>query len=237
MADLTPVLVLTRPEAQSHSFLKDVRHALGRELDVVISPVMRIEPVSFSLELSDFRTIIITSQNALSMVQNRLTGLTVRTVGAGTAEAANTLGAHAICLGESVEGFLARADQVQGPAVHLHGRHTQGNLVHRLQEKGIIAEGCVVYDQVEQPLTGDARKALARGSTITPVFSPRTAALVATYPIHENVAVLAISDAAANAWTAPGRISVAEFPDKESMIRLTCSVLSSDRLVASPSRR
>lgn len=75
----------------------------------------------------------------------------------------------------------------EGPLVHLHGRHTRGDIAARLTKAGVLTSGQVIYDQVAMPLTAQARAALT-GETpiILPVFSPRSAQL-----IRENGAILA----------------------------------------------
>ncbi|MEO0915881.1 MAG: uroporphyrinogen-III synthase [Pseudomonadota bacterium] len=237
MADAASVLVLTRPEAQSQSFLDAVCAGLKRNADAIISPVLRIEPVSFDVRLEDYRTIIVTSQNALPAAGSRLKGLQVRTVGAGTAVAAQRLGADAMSLGKDVDDLLKRSDEIEGPVIHLRGTHTRGDLVKRLRQAGIIAEGCVVYDQVAQQLTPEAQAALANGSAIVPVFSPRSAALVSAHIVHEGTLVIAISETTAAEWNAPGQIRVANRPDLQAMLVLTHTALSADHLVAPPPRR
>ncbi|MEM7717621.1 MAG: uroporphyrinogen-III synthase [Pseudomonadota bacterium] len=237
MADLKSVLVLTRPETQSLSFMEDLNRELGYEVPAIIAPVLRIDRVPFTVEFSSYRTIIISSRNALTDLVGRLSGLNVRTIGEATAAAARDLGAQAVCLGVDIEDFLTRADQVEPPALHLHGRHTRGDLVGRLRESGISAKGCIVYDQVSQQLAPNACAALAQGTAIVPVFSPRSAALVAAHPVHADTRVLAISEAAASAWNAPGRVTVALRPDRAAMVELVVYTVSSGHLVAPTQRR
>ncbi len=223
MADQGPVLVLTRPEPQSRAFLAECRSRLDRDIDAVISPIMRIDPKPYDLDLERFKTLIVTSRNALEQIRSPLEGRTVLTVGKRTAEHASALGAVATCLGETVDAFVSTASDIIGPAVYLRGVHSRGDLAARLRAKGFSVEECEVYDQVAQPLTKAAVTALAGGRALVPVFSPRSAALVSRSPVHPDTVVLAISRAAADAWSAEGRVRVSERPDKNAMLDLVAT--------------
>lgn len=220
MADPSPVLVLTRPERQSREFLADCKARLGANLRAIVSPVMHIEAVPFGIEFDHYRTLIVTSANALVYVGTELAGRRVVTVGEGTAARASEFGADAFCLGETVEAFLRNAENLEGPAIHLRGVHSRGNLAKKLTEQGTVTDECMVYDQVAKPMSEPAIAALALGSAIVPIFSPRTAALVSRHSIHPDTQVLAISPAALEAWNGPGRAIVADRPDKAAMLDL-----------------
>ena len=220
MADEERVLLLTRPEPQSRSFLADCRARLGHEIASIVSPVMRIDPVPVEADLDRYATLIVTSRNALDQVAGSIGDRTVRTVGQRTADHASMLGADAVCLGDTVEAFLERADEIDAPAVHLRGVHSRGDLAARMTAKGIEVDECVVYDQVEQPLSDEAQAALAAGQAVVPIFSPRTSALVSAHGAHPETVILAISDAAAAAWGGKGRVHVARRPDKDAILDL-----------------
>lgn len=217
MTDPRPVLVLTRPEPQSRAFLADCEAHHGRPLHAVVSPALQIKPVPYDVDLDRFQTLIVTSQNALDHVDKSLVGRQVATVGKRTAERAAELGANSVCLGETVETFLENAESLKGPALHLRGVHSRGALADRLNQLGVLADECVVYDQLAKPLSEGAKSALANGMGVVPVFSPRTATLVSRYPVHPETQVLAISQATSEAWTAAGRLTVADQPNHAAM--------------------
>lgn len=218
MLEPEQTLVLTRPEAQSQSFLSACERRLGQKMPAVVSPVFQIIPVYQTLKLDRFNTIIITSQNALNHVD--LAGRNVVTVGQRTAEMAISLGADAVCLGENVEMFLRNATQIVSPAIHLRGEHTRGDLAARMVAGGCRVDEAVVYRQCEQPLSNEAKLALRRGKAIVPVFSPRSAKLVSKASVDASTQVFAISAATADEWNAPGQISLAERPDFDAMVEL-----------------
>lgn len=223
MADQRPVLVLSRPERQSREFLAACKARVKRDIDAVISPVMKIEATPHAIDPERFSTFIVTSRNALDHVGVPLRDRVVVTVGERTAEQARKLGAKAVCLGENVDAFIENASGVAAPALHLRGVHGRGDLAARLTTGGLPTEECIVYDQVEQPLSDEALSALAGGHAVVPVFSPRSAALVSRHTVHPETRVLAISPSAAAAWSGPGAVTVSASPDRDGMLELVAA--------------
>lgn len=213
-----PTLLLTRAEAQSRSFLSDVADRLGREPKAIVSPVLDIVPVGGGPDLDAYRTLIVTSGNAVAMMEGRLAGRTVVTVGARTAEKARATGADAVCLGETVDDLIGRIGEVAAPGLHLRGTHSRGDLAGRANAAGVRVDECVVYDQAERELSDEARKALAAGGVLVPLFSPRSASLLAQYPRHPEVRAIAISEAVADAWNGKSACGVAARPDRGAML-------------------
>ncbi len=214
------LLLLTRPEAQSRSFLADLEERLGYTPPVIISPVLRISPVGDPVNFDPYRTLIVTSGNAVSVLETALEGRKVVTVGERTANIARSVGADAQCLGDRVDALVERLSEVAAPALHLRGRHSRGDLVGAGRAIGIRIDECVVYDQIEEPLTAEAQAALKGGHAILPLFSPRSAALLAAYECHKSTTVLAMSPAVADAWNAASRVQVAARPDRAAMLDL-----------------
>ena len=221
MHDAEPTLLLTRPEPQSRAFLNMCETRLGRRMPVVISPVMRIEPAGDPPDLERFGTIVVTSGNGVESLGHALAARKVRTVGTHTAERARVFGAEALALGENAEAFLENSGDLTGPVLLVRGVHARGDLAERLGALGFEVEQADLYDQVAVPLNSAARTLLAGDSpVVAPVFSPRTARLLAQAAISAPLKVLAISRSTADAWTGPGRLDVAETPDAEAMCRL-----------------
>ncbi len=217
------VLILTRPEPQSRSFLADLEERLGYAPAALVSPIMRIEPVGELPDLDSFQTLIVTSGNAISVLGDALKGRRVATVGARTAALARSCGAEAVCLGDNLGGFVRNLAAVKGPALHLRGRHSRGDLVAAGRKAGLQIEECVVYDQLEQPLSREARTALEKGHAVVPLFSPRSASLVSAYDCHEETQVIAMSAAVAEAWAHPTPLRIAERPDRIAMLDLVAA--------------
>lgn len=216
-----PTLLLTRPEPQSRDFLEMCQMRAGRALPAVISPILRIEPTGAVPELDRFDTIILTSANAVTCLADRadLTGRTVVTVGARTAEAARDAGAVATMLGQDASELIAAAYRIEGRAVFCRGAHSRGEIARHLRDRGVTVEEVVIYDQVEQPLSS-AAKALFKGKRpiIVPLFSPRSASILANQAeIDAPLTLVAMSNNVAAAWSGPGRILVAASPTADGM--------------------
>jgi uroporphyrinogen-III synthase len=229
MTDPQPTLLLTRPEPQSRAFLEQCEALAGRPLAAVISPILRIEATGVIPDLDRFATIIFTSGNGVRCLAERagLRGRNVRTVGTRTAQLARSFGAKAVALGDDVDAFIRAAAKVESPALLCRGTHVRGDLAKQLRNLGVEVEEAVIYHQFEQPLSADAKRLLAgKSPVLVPVFSPRSAGLLAQQcPITAPVTVLAISANAADAWTGPGKVMIAEAPTADSMCALTIDLI------------
>lgn len=218
MDDLQATLLLTRPQPQSRAFVQECAAALGRSVPAVISPLIRVEPCGVMPGLARFSAVIVTSGNAVRTLGDALRGRQVFAVGEATATLARDLGADASVLGENVDQFVENAAQISGPVIFCRGVHSRGDLANRLRTMGKSVEEAVVYDQVACPLS-PAANALLTGSmpVIAPVFSPRTAGLLAGVRITAPLTIIAISDVTAEAWTGPGTIRIADAPTATAM--------------------
>ena len=204
MDDTSPTLLLTRPAAQSESFLADCERALGRRIPAVISPLMRIEPVGELPELEAFETIIVTSSHAVRRLAEvgALRGRRVMCVGEATAASAREHGAEARALGRDVQEFLANSSKLVGSCLYVRGRHVRFDLAKILASMGYDTRDVIVYDQVSTPMS---RAGLSLLEGVQPVvvalFSPRSAELLCkAATISAPTHVIAISDAVASAW-------------------------------------
>ena len=215
-------LLLTRPLGSAQRFAARLRQRFG-DLDIEISPILRIEPAGTVPDLTGIRAVILTSQNALEAAGPG-NGLPCYAVGTATAAAARAAGFDPIAVTADAETLFQRilADRPNGPLLHLRGRHARGNLAGRLSEAGLESREMVVYDQLETPLS-EAAKTLLRGdgAVIVPLFSPRSAKIFARQ--HDGNApllVAAMSSAVADALgdLRVQRIERAATPDAEAMI-------------------
>jgi uroporphyrinogen-III synthase len=227
MTDPEPTLLLTRPEAQSKAFLISCEKAAGRRLPAIISPVMSISHMGELPDLDNYATIIFTSGNGVkaALETTSLKGRRIATVGQRTAELAQSAGASAVSLGDDVEAFLGAIDELAGPVLLCRGTHTRGNLAERMRQAGLSVDEAVIYDQETLPLSVAARSLLAGDApVIAPVFSPRSASLLAGYGVvNAPITVVAMSRNVAEAWTGPGKIVIADKPTSDAMCELTVS--------------
>jgi len=211
-----PLLLLTRPEAQSRAFA--ARLAGGHE--VRIAPLSEIVPVDWDRSLADgVRGVILTSANAVPAVAH-LAPLAAWCVGGATARAATEAGfrAHAAA-GDAVAlvADLARL-RPEGPLLHAHGLHLARDMGAALEPLGLTVRSAIVYAARMVPWPADLGAALQGRRVIAPVFSPRAAAeLSARLPSPpEGLRVIAISAAAADRLSDAlrGRAVIAEAPDR-----------------------
>lgn len=197
-----PILLLTRPLAQSHAFAEHVQKD-SPSLDVICAPLMRIKLFDLPCDAASARGLIFTSVNGVNAWQhaNLPTMHTAFCVGDATGVAAKQLGFQVVAAKGTAESLIETitAHKAQGPLLHIHGVHTRGDIAAVLTKAGIETNGLAAYDQELLPLSPDAQQAVAGNSpVILPLFSPRSAAHAATcippdavvYPvcISQNVA-------------------------------------------------
>lgn len=230
-----PLLLLTRPAPQSQRFAQEVRARLG-EVPVVISPLM--QTVFHQPDLPDlpFRAVILTSETGVKATSRLGTALPALAfcVGNRTAADATAAGFDARSADGDVHALAAMilASGLAGPLLHLRGEDSAGNLAEMLTKGRIETHSAIVYTQTPCPLT-DQALALFRQDTpvLAPVFSPRSARLLAAALPQTRVAPLwiaAISPAAADVARAlnPARLVTAAHPDGENMLHAVAELYS-----------
>jgi uroporphyrinogen-III synthase len=233
----SPVLLLTRPRAQSKSFLRACEDAAGRRIDAVVAPILQIVPLGAKVNLTGLGGVIFTSANAVAAIGDtpRAAGLRAWCVGEQTARAAKAAGFDAVAADGDAEALvsLILRNQPPGPLLHLCGVHQASDIAGQLAEAGVPTRTQAVYDQVARPLPAEALGLLegAGRPVILPLFSPRSARLIrdAVPRIGEAVIPLAISDNVARAWGGdPERLSVARSPDAGAMVALVVAAMGKD---------
>ncbi len=219
-------LLLTRPMPASRRFLAACEAAQGTPVPAILSPVMAIRPVPVHIRHRP-AALLLTSENGAEMAGYlSLEGLTAWCVGPRTAEAGRERGLQAVEAGPDVEGLLAAllAIRPRGPLLHLRGEHARGDLVSRLKQAGIDASEVVAYRQEDVGPSPEARKALdGPAPLVTPLFSPRSAMLLAAWAPRAAVHAVAMSEAVAMAARAlrPVSLAVAARPDGRAMVEAT----------------
>jgi uroporphyrinogen-III synthase len=196
---------------------------------VTIDPVQEIRDLPAVPTPDPSAGLILTSENAVAAAAVLAPGRRAWCVGPRTALVAKQAGllVHHSDGGDAaalVAALLASDDR--GPLVHLRGAEARGDIAARLTEAGVSCVELVVYEQVTRKLGDPARDLLARpGPVLVPLFSPRSAARLAREitelgPIRARLRPVAISAAAAEAWTGPDRgvVPLAARPDAQAMI-------------------
>jgi uroporphyrinogen-III synthase len=217
-------LLLTRPEAAARRFLKACEAAQGCPLPAILSPVMEITPVDVLLGDRP-GGLILTSENGAARAGDLgLAGIPAWCVGARTAAVARSQGLDAVEAGPDAEALLKRLLQLapSGPLLHLRGEHARGDLATRLRAAGLDAWECVAYRQAALPPTPEARRALGGAAPLlVPLFSPRSAALLAAWQPGAPLHVVALSEAVAEQakrGLRPLTLDVAEAPNEGAMV-------------------
>lgn len=204
---MPPPLLLTRPEADSRRFQQ-----MLPGWPVVISPILRIEPVPHDGQaLARAPGLVFTSAHAVAAAGPGR-GRPAICVGAHTGAVARAAGFDVTEGQGTATSILPLIAAASVPLIHPHGRHLARELP---------VPGMVVYDQVPQPLTAEAEALLTgQAPVILPVFSPRSARLVADAAAAARAPLwlVAISAAADGAFTTPAaRRAVADAPSAEGM--------------------
>jgi uroporphyrinogen-III synthase len=176
-------ILITRPEPDGERTAAQLR---ARGCEVVLSPLLRVEPVSAELD-DQWDALALTSINAVHAIAGSpaiamLHAIPVYAVGARSADAARAEGFAEVVSADGNVGDLARvmATQLRPGArvLHLAGEDRAGDLAGALAAAGIKVTIHVVYRAVAvSQFTPDVREALKAG-TLDGVlhFSRRTAA-------------------------------------------------------------
>ncbi len=235
MPEARPVLLITRPDAAAARFLADLRPACAVPFVAVVSPLIGIAAVLADVPQAGLTAIVVTSENgaerAASLGLPR--GMPAFCVGARTAEVVRNGGFVPIVAGGNADALVAMilSRGVRGRLLHLRGAHVRGDVAARLQGPGLRCDEAVVYDQVEQPLSADARAALAGpGPVVAPLFSPRTVSILArNLPFMAPVHVIAISAAVADAAAIlrPAQLVTVAHSEADAMRDATAEMLTS----------
>jgi len=228
-------VVVTRPQADGERTAASLR-ARGHE--VLVAPLMRIEPASVDLH-GGWGGVIITSANAaLAIADNpareTLRKLPVFAVGRRSAEAARQAGFAdvAAAAGGDVRDLVRliaerRADAA-APLLYLAGEDRAADLVAELIVHGIAAEMVVAYRAVAVPFPPELTAALKAGNIDAVLhFSKRSAEAYLAGAAQAGVRrqALAVRHVCLSAQVAAplehasaSHISVAPLPDEAALI-------------------
>lgn len=230
-AQMTPILIVTRPAAQSASFAAEIAALWDGPLRIIQSPLIEIVFCAPRMDQPD--AVILTSANGVAAARllDLPKGLTAWCVGTKTAQIAENAGFDPV-IGPGDAARLTDiiiADAPKGRLAHIRGQHARGDICAKLTAAGLDCQDVIAYDQKALPLSPEAVVALAgTDPVVLPLFSPRTATiLVRQGPFAAPVHGVAISEAARDV---PGMqhltdIRLAARPDNVAMIDATIAAL------------
>jgi uroporphyrinogen-III synthase len=235
----TPVLV-TRPAPQADRFSAGLVAAFGRLVRPVIAPLMQVEHLTPDLPEQSFTALILTSETAAAragalMKTSLILPKLAYCVGDRTAEAARESGFDARSAAGAADDLVAlilsRPDD--GPLLWLRGRDVATDIALALTAAGRSVTSAAVYAQTAVPLSSAALELLARtGLLVVPVFSPRSARLLAAaIPANAKATILPVAISARARAALPAGLRsaavLADAPDAPAMIRAIGRVISS----------
>ena len=223
-----PLILLSRPRADALAVAARLRSRTAAP--ILVGPVQEIVTVP-APPPAPGATLILTSRHAAAQV--RRPGARAYCVGARTADAARAAGLTVVAVAADAEALAERilADRPEA-LVHLRGRHVTGTLGDRLRAAGLGLAEVEVYFQRACDLSASDRAALEAATAIlAPVYSPRSARVLAEqWPAGAPPPVIvAISRAAAGAWSAPAaRTVIAERADGAAVEAAVLAEVGSD---------
>lgn len=228
MTRLKPIILLTRPARQSARFAEQLRGELGA-VEVVVSPLFRIEPITRAEISGGFDGVVFTSENAVQFTDAPV-GTRAYCVGARTAKAARDAGFEAVSADGTVEDLirLIKTTATAARLIHVRGEQSRGNLAQRLDN----TVDKITYRQVAVPPTREA-KDLVNGDhpIIVPLFSPNSAVLfmMLAKAGRPNMTIVAISGAVKRVISDKyeAQIVTAEKPSGDKMLQAICDIFTS----------
>ncbi|SHI67760.1 uroporphyrinogen-III synthase [Palleronia salina] len=201
---------------------------LGFGGPILFAPVLEIVPMAPG-DLPGGDLVFTSEHGAIRAAELCLRDRRAFAVGPRTGAVARALGFDcADGPGQAAELPDWLATQGAGPVLHLHGRHVTGDLAGALRELGVLAEARVVYDQVARAPGAAATRAARGPGAILPLFSARTARLLADglEQVDDSAQVLSISSAVARAWPLGGVQHIASTPDAAGMAALVAALVA-----------
>lgn len=227
-------VVITRAQADGERTAAALR-ARGHE--VLIAPLMQVEPVSADLA-GTWGAVIITSGNAAKAIagnvaHDALVKVPLFAVGHRSAEAARQVGfTNVTSAGGDVHDLIrlviARRADEKAPLLYLAGEDRAADLIGELTARGMAAEIRIIYRAVSAPFPPSLIEALSAGTVDAVMhFSRRSADNYVSGAAKAGVAGLAmavrhlcLSGQAAEPLAGASGIVIAARPDEAALIEL-----------------
>lgn len=227
-------LVITRPQADGERTAAALR---ARGHDVLVAPLLRVEPVAANL-FGSWGAVIITSANAPGAIAGHpaskaLFDLPLFAVGRRSADAARLAGfSNVMTAGGDVRDLVRliaeRHTDASAPLLYLAGEDRATDLVAELVAHGITAEMAVVYRAATTPFPPELTAALQAGDVEAVLhFSKRSAEnyIAGARQAGINEQALGVQHICLSAQIAEplskagaGRIAIAPRPDEAALI-------------------
>ncbi|RBO53299.1 uroporphyrinogen-III synthase [Rhodovulum sp. BSW8] len=222
-----PLLLMTRPRAQSDRFADAFVQRFGTGIAIRTAPVLDIVPRTDPVLLDGFAGVLFTSENGVAALAavNGDRSLPAYCVGERTADAARAAGFRATAAEGTAASMIAHftARPPKGRLLHLRGEHARVELAEALSAIGIPTEERIVYAQEALPFPpGILAEIEAAPLVLLPLFSPRSARLVAERLRGSGgrLALVSMSAAVTASWDGPDPVALieADRPDGPAMM-------------------
>jgi len=227
-------LAVTRPQADSERTAAALR---ARGHDVLVAPLMRVEPVAADLG-GGWGAVIVTSANAPGAIaahqaRAALLRLPVFAVGERSADAVRHAGFTDVTsaggdLRDLVRLLAERRADARAPLLYLAGEDRAADLIGELTARGIAAEMRIVYRAVTAPFPPALISALKTGGIDAVLhFSKRSAdnyiagarqAGIAEQALAVRQVCLSAQIADSLVGAGAGHIAIAKRPDEVALI-------------------
>lgn len=221
-----PLILLTRPRVQADRFARACAARFGDRACCRIAPLIEIVPTGDKPELEGITALIFTSENGIRCFAETVAdrSLPAWCVGPRSAAVAEDCGFTPIAGGGTAEAMIARiaASGMPGPFLHVRGRHARGEIAAELTRRGLTAREAILYDQRALPPSPALAELPRDRLVLVPLFSPRSATLLAeAMPgVSDHLHLICLSGAVAAALPRAlrARAEIAENPTGEAML-------------------
>ncbi len=194
-------LLMTRPQEASVRFVSQLPQGLQAALKLIPAPLMRVSPLGNQISYEGYHGVIFTSANGVAAAGRAPGSLPAYCVGQRTTETARDAGWQAQFCGATAAALVAQLSAAPplSPLLHLHGRHTRGDIANQLTALGLPCDGQVIYEQQLLSLSPEVMREISvQRDVIVPLFSPRTARHFASLGLDQvNLTLIALSESVA----------------------------------------
>ena len=132
MPQQSPVILLTRPAEASERFAGQLQNLIGGQAEIVVSPLLRMDPVGRLPDLTDVNGLIFTSANGVRgfVHASDRRDIPVWAVGEATAQAARRAGFRAHAAGRDAKSLISEllSQKPACPLLHVRGEHALGDV-------------------------------------------------------------------------------------------------------------
>ena len=173
-------IIITRTLHAAKRTSSQLRQAGAATCPIIISPLLKILPISQEINLETNQEVVFTSENAVLAAPVPAKDMLAWCVGERTAQVARNKGFTAVAANGNAELLvkLILQSKPKKSLIWLHGKSTAIDIKLLLDEAGLTIRSEVIYDQIRCQLSPKSIKLLQSTACVLPVYSPRTATIL-----------------------------------------------------------